>query len=150
VTVTLPLTLAIIESLTVGAGGDTFVLPLESVEECVDLPAASRAEGRDDGVLNLRGQPLPWARLRTLLGLPPVAAARESVVVVKHEGRFAGLAVDALHGEGQTVIRPLPALFDEVPDVSGTAVLGDGRVALILDIPRLLQHVEAGAETESG
>jgi two-component system chemotaxis sensor kinase CheA len=74
------------------------------------------------------------------LGLGAEAAARESVVVVRDGPVMAGLAVDALLGESQTVVKPLGRLFRGVPGVSGSAVLGSGRVALILDVPALLRE----------
>jgi two-component system chemotaxis sensor kinase CheA len=139
ITIRLPLTLAIIQGFQVAVGEDTYILPLDAVVECLDLPAEERA-GEADGVLNLRGRPLPYLRLGRRLGLGAEAAARESVVVVRDGPVMAGLAVDALLGESQTVVKPLGRLFRGVPGVSGSAVLGSGRVALILDVPALLRE----------
>jgi two-component system chemotaxis sensor kinase CheA len=146
VTLRLPLTLALIEGLAVSAGGETFVLPLDQVVECVDMPA--NGEGRVSGLIDLRGAPVPYVRLREhfALGLEE-GAERENVVVVESgEGR-AGLAVDAVHGRSQTVIKPLGRLFREVRGISGSAILGDGRVALILDVPALLREAVREHET---
>jgi two-component system chemotaxis sensor kinase CheA len=146
--ITLPLTLAIVDGFAVGAGGETYVLPIEAVAECVELPRSESRNGRATGVLNLRGQPLPYLRLRDFFGLGGEPASRESVVVIRHgEGR-AGLAVDELHGEGQTVIKPLASLFRRVPGVSGSALLGDGRVALILDVGNLMRAALAALEAK--
>lgn len=134
----LPLMLSIIEGFSVVVGEETYVLPLESVIECVDLPAAEKHPGRT-GVLNLRGQPLPYLRLREHFGVEGTPPARESVVVISHGQGKAGLAVDMLLGQGQTVVKPLSKLFQQVPGVSGSAILGTGRVALILDVPSLLE-----------
>lgn len=139
ITIRLPLTLAIIQGFQVAVGEDTYILPLDAVVECLDLPAEERA-GEADGVLNLRGRPLPYLRLGRRLGLGTEAAARESVVVVRDGPAMAGLAVDALLGESQTVVKPLGQLFRGVSGVSGSAVLGSGRVALILDVPALLRE----------
>jgi two-component system chemotaxis sensor kinase CheA len=144
VSLRLPLTVAIIEGLGVGAGGESFVLPLDAVIECVDLPAPMRANAAAQGVLDLRGDPLPYFRLSDALGLPRQRGARENVVVVRHEAARAGIAVDLLEGERQTVIKPLGRLFQGVPGVSGSAVLASGRVALILDVPDLLRKVIGG------
>jgi two-component system chemotaxis sensor kinase CheA len=133
----LPLMLSIIEGFSVGVGEETYVLPLQSVLECVELPEEERRPGRT-GVLNLRGQPLPYLRLREHFGVEGPPPARESVVVIRHARGLAGLAVDALLGQGQTVIKPLSRLFQRVSGVSGSAILGTGRVALILDVSSLL------------
>jgi two-component system chemotaxis sensor kinase CheA len=134
----LPLMLSIIEGFSVGVGEEIYILPLQSVLECVELPEQERRPGCT-GVLNLRGQPLPFVRLRDHFEVPGPPAARESVVVVSHGRGQVGLAVDALLGQGQTVVKPLGRLFQQVPGVSGTAILGTGRVALILDVPALLK-----------
>jgi two-component system chemotaxis sensor kinase CheA len=91
-------------------------------------------------VINLRGQPLPDLRLRGLFhphGAPP---RRENIVVVKYDGGQAGLVVDALYGESQTVIKPLGRLFQGLAGISGSTILGNGRVALIPDVPSLLRE----------
>ena len=135
----LPLTLAIIQGFQVAVGQETYILPLDAVVECLDLPAEDRG-GDGEGVLNLRGRPLPYLRLGRRLGLGAGPGARESVVVVRDGPTMAGLAVDALLGESQTVVKPLGRLFRGVPGVSGSAVLGSGRVALILDVPSLMRE----------
>jgi two-component system, chemotaxis family, sensor kinase CheA len=134
-----PLTLAIIQGFRVQVAGEVYILPLDAVAECVELPAGSEP-GRC-GVLDLRGQPLPFVRLREHFGLADGPPPRENVVVVQYAGASVGLAVDALLGESQTVIKPLGRMFRNVRGVSGSAILGDGRVALILDIAGLLREV---------
>jgi two-component system chemotaxis sensor kinase CheA len=140
VTLRLPLTLAIIDGLTVEAGGEVFVVPLESVVECVDLPPEESSGDRISGLISLRGAPLPYLRLREHFLLDSQQRGRESVVVVESEGRVAGIAVDALLGKSQTVIKPLGRLFMGVKGLSGSAVLGSGRVALIVDVATLLRE----------
>ena len=134
---TLPLTLAIIDGFLVGVGGACFALPLEMVVECIELPAGSGAEDRD--YLNLRGQVLPFLRLRELFEVPQQAPRRQNVVVVRCGGRQAGLAVDSLLGECQTVIKPLGVLFERLRGISGSTILASGEVGLILDVPQLIQ-----------
>jgi two-component system chemotaxis sensor kinase CheA len=141
VTVRLPLTLAIIEGFGVGIGDATYVLPLHAVLECIELPDEERRSDRSSGVINLRGEPLPYIRLRDWFGLSNTHPARENVVVIEVDGAKAGLAVDTLYGTRQTVIKPLGKRFQELPAIAGSAILGNGRVALILDVPRLVREV---------
>jgi two-component system chemotaxis sensor kinase CheA len=136
-TLRLPLTLSIIESFSVGVGEETYVIPLENVLECVELPGAERRPGRT-GFVNLRGEPLPYIRLRDHFRLEGEPPARENIVVIGHGRGRAGFAVDMLLGQGQTVIKPLGKLCQGLPGVAGSTLLGDGRVALILDVPALL------------
>jgi two-component system chemotaxis sensor kinase CheA len=135
-TIRLPLTLAIIDGFAVRVGTETYVIPLGSVQECLELPREKhRAE--EGGVINLRGEALPYVRLRDLFGCGGKAAEREKIIVVEYQGGRAGLAADELLGEQQAVIKPLGRLFQGIPGVSGSTILGNGRVALILDVPAL-------------
>lgn len=145
VTVRLPLTLAIIDGFGVGVGDEVFVIPLSAVAECLEFPTKARGRAEAVGVLNLRGHALPYARLGALFGRPGPPALRENVVVVHdHVGR-AGLVVDALLGARQAVIKPLGRLVRGARGVSGATILGDGRVALILDVPSVLRRLLASA-----
>lgn len=158
----LPLTLAIIDGFLVAVGDSSFVIPLELVVECVELSAdeVRAAHGRQQ--INLRGEVLPFIRLKDLFGVGGSAAAadataqaletasqgsyarrpaRENVVVVQYAGQRAGLVVDTLQGEYQTVIRPLGQVFAGMQGVSGFTILGSGLVALILDVPGLVRRV---------
>jgi hypothetical protein len=107
-TMRLPLTLAIIDGFLVGVGGAAYVMPLDSVVECIELP--NRRGERN--YLNLRGEVLPFLRLRELFEVAG-APRRQNVVVVQYGGRQAGLVVDQLMGECQTVIKPLGVLFEQ-------------------------------------
>ncbi|MCY1082574.1 chemotaxis protein CheA [Archangium lansingense] len=138
VTLRVPLTLATIQGFSVGVGEETYVLPLEAVRECLELPT-DRSGQPGGGVLNLRGRSLPYLRLRELLGVQGPGPDRESVVVLGHGGSRAGLVVDSLFGEGQCVLKPLGRLFRHLPGVSGSTILGSGRVGLVLDVPTLLR-----------
>lgn len=140
ITLRLPLTLAIIAGFAVGVGGETYLIPLDAVVECLELPREDcpHADGR--GVLSLRGGVLPYLRLREVFGLDSAALGREHVVVVRHDGGQVGIAVDVLYGESQTVIKPLGRLFQGLPGIAGSAILGSGRVALILDVEALLRQ----------
>ena len=136
VTIRLPLTLAIIEGFSVGVDSEVYVLPLAAIQECVELPANHLAGNNEQGVMTLRGEPLPFIRLRHLFGLES-GKQRENVVVVGYQGRHAGIVVDALYGEHQAVIKPLGNLFQDLPCISGSTILGNGRIALVLDVPGL-------------
>ncbi|MDC0713638.1 chemotaxis protein CheA [Stigmatella sp. ncwal1] len=135
----LPLTLSIIEGFSVAVGPQTYVIPLENVLECVELPVEECHPGRT-GFVNLRGAALPYVRLREHFGLGGSAPSRENLVVIGHGRGVAGLAVDTLLGQGQTVIKPLGKFCQGLPGLAGSTLLGDGRVALILDVPALLQQ----------
>jgi two-component system chemotaxis sensor kinase CheA len=135
----LPLTLAIIEGFGVGVGAETYLLPLENVRECVELPAAQARDDGPSGVADLRGQPLPFLRLRHHLGVASPRPARESVVVVEDRRQRIGLVVDRLDGGSQAVVKPLSGALRGAGGLLGTTVLGDGRVALILDVAGLVR-----------
>lgn len=138
-TLRLPLTLAVIQGFAMGVGDQVYVVPIELVQECLELPAEQRT-AEEAGMLSLRGQPLPYLRLRSVFGVGGRAPARENVVVLRHPDGIMGLAVDQLHGDGQRVIRPLGRLFQDAPGISGSTILGDGRVGLILDTPTLVRR----------
>ncbi|WP_223634993.1 chemotaxis protein CheA [Corallococcus sp. EGB] len=138
-TLRLPLTLAVIQGFAMGVGDQVYVVPIESVQECMEVPGGERT-AEASGVLSLRGQPLPYLRLRQVFSLGGDSPARENVVVLKHPDGVIGLAVDELQGDGQRVIRPLGRLFQGVPGISGSTILGDGRVALLLDTPALVRR----------
>jgi two-component system chemotaxis sensor kinase CheA len=135
----LPLTLAIIDGILVGVGSSAFIVPLDRVTECVELPAGP--DGRD--CMDLRGEVLPFIRLRSVFGISDDPPRRQSVVVVEQAGQRTGLVVDALLGQFQTVIKPLNALFSDATCISGSTILGNGEVALILDVgPLVADHTE--------
>jgi two-component system chemotaxis sensor kinase CheA len=136
VTVRLPLTLAIIDGFLVQVGASVFVIPLDMIEECIEY---ATEPGQD--YTNLRGQVLPLVRLRALFRIDGAATRRESIVVLKFGNHRAGLVVDTLLGEFQTVIKPLSPMFSEVKCISGSTILGNGEVALILDVAALMHTV---------
>jgi two-component system chemotaxis sensor kinase CheA len=141
VTIRLPLTLAIIDGFLVGVDRATYVVPLEMVVECLELQEIAV----DRNYLNLRGEVLPFVRLRELFEVTGERPKRENVVVVKAGSQKAGIVVDVLHGEFQTVIKPLSAIFHKLRGISGSTILGTGDVALILDVQALTQ-LAANAE----
>jgi two-component system chemotaxis sensor kinase CheA len=140
ITIRLPLTLAIIEGFSVRVGSETFVVPLEHVTECTELPAEQRSP-EASGILSLRGSPLPYVRLRRLFSVSGEAPKRENIVVVRINEFHAGIAVDELLGGMQAVVKPLGRAFRSVSGIAGSTVLGDGRVGLIIDVPSLMRGV---------
>ena len=144
VTVRLPLTLAIINGFQVAVGKSVFVVPMDMVDECVEFSAEPGHDYTD-----LRGQVLPFIRLRELFDVAGTPSARQNIVVVKHAGEKFGLVVDALLGEAQTVIKPLSRMFAQVRGISGSSILGSGDVALILDVPLLMQEAQAARAAAS-
>ncbi|CRM78700.1 chemotaxis protein CheA [Pseudomonas sp. 44 R 15] len=148
VRIRLPLTLAIINGFLVGIDQSTYVIPLDMVQECIELDERQRQSSRDDGYLDLRGEVLPLVDLREHFSHEGPAARRQNVVVVRYAEHKAGLVVDDLLGEFQTVIKPLGKLFGALRGISGSTILGSGAVALILDVPALLnQLVQLEART---
>jgi two-component system chemotaxis sensor kinase CheA len=142
ITIRLPLTLAIIDGFSVIANNETYVIPLEIISECIELPP-DQISSEQVGVISLRGEPLPYVRLREVFGAPKQRPLRENVVVVHRDGGYAGIAVETLLGECQAIIKPLNRIFRDVPGVSGSTILDSGRVALILDVSTLLREVSA-------
>ncbi|NMM37985.1 MAG: chemotaxis protein CheA [Glaciimonas sp.] len=140
VTVRLPLTLAIIDGFLIEIGNSVFVIPLDMIEECV---AYSAEPGHN--YTDLRGHVLPFIRLRELFAVEGEPTRRENIVVLKHAGQRAGLVVDTLLGEFQTVIKPLGKMFSQVKCISGSTILGNGEVALILDVPALVRQASQAA-----
>jgi len=141
ITIRLPLTLAIIDGFGVGVGDETYVVPMHTVLECLQLPAEEQHQGNRFGVINLRGEPLPYVRLRDWFDIPGSRRNRENIVVVAVDCVKAGLVVDSLLGARQTIIKPLGEKFKDVRGIAGSAILGNGRVALIVDVQGLLRDV---------
>jgi len=141
VRIRLPLTLAIINGFLVGIDQSTYVIPLDMVQECIELSEDDGTASREQGYLDLRGEVLPLVYLRDHFNHEGRAARRQNVVVVRYAELKAGLVVDDLLGEFQTVIKPLGKLFGALRGISGSTILGSGAVALILDVPALLTQI---------
>lgn len=140
VTLRLPLTLAIIDGLLVRVGTSYFVLPLANSLECVELNSDDIRHAHGNHLATVRGQLVPYIRLREYFRVPEEQPEREQVMVVETDhGRY-GFAVDQVLGDHQTVIKNLGRLYRNVSVVSGATILGDGTVALILDPQRLVSE----------
>jgi two-component system chemotaxis sensor kinase CheA len=138
ITLRLPLTLAIIEGLLVRVADARYAIPLTAVEECVELSEADATRSKGRSFLNIRGELVPFLRLRELFDEPGEPDAHQKVVIVAAADTRVGLVVDQIIGGHQTVIKSLSKLHADVPSFSGATILGDGAVALILDVPHLI------------
>lgn len=142
-----PLTLAIINGFRFSVGDEQFVVPLETVLECQEWHGPT---GQLHGSFNRHGRLLPFIDLAVLFhGCSSSKVIRRNVLVVSYGSEMRGVVVDELHGEMQTVVKPLGPIFRSLPGISGATVLGCGRIALVLDVAHLFhtvtQHVDACA-----
>lgn len=148
VTLRLPLTLAIIEGLLVEVAGERYTLPMSSVQEIVELPADKLKPSRSGDFLDIRGHFVPFLRLRGLFNCDGIAPSEQNVVILQSgEGRV-GVVVDRIIGTNQTVIKQMSKLHRRARCISGATILGDGSVALIVDVPQLVSS--GRAQTEGG
>ncbi|MDR3438052.1 chemotaxis protein CheA [Telmatospirillum sp.] len=138
ITLGLPLTLAIIDGLLVRVGLGRFVIPLSAVEECVELSLEEDLRHNGRNFLNIRGALVPFIRLRDVFSSRQPADPYQKVVIISAGERRVGLVVDQVLGDHQTVIKSLSKLHADVQNFSGATILGDGSVALILDIGHLV------------
>ncbi len=139
ITLHLPLTLAIIDGILVRVSVGYYVIPLSAVEEFVDLTADEDKPNSGRSFLNIRGELVPFIRLREIFNTQDPAELHQKVVIVSETGRRLGLVVDQVLGEHQTVIKSMSPLHANVQTFSGATILGDGSVALILDVAEVAQ-----------
>ena len=135
----LPLTLAIIEGLLVHVGEDRYVIPLSAIEECLELTADRFATTSDRNLIQVRGVPVPLIRLRKIFCLPDPRPPLEQAVVVSVGDLRVGIGVDEVIGNHQTVIKSLGKLYRKADCISGATIMGDGNVALILDLAGIIR-----------
>ncbi|MBJ6801920.1 chemotaxis protein CheA [Geomonas propionica] len=140
--VRIPLTLAIIESLLVKIGKDAFMMPLAMVDECVELTREDVARSHGRNLARVRGHLVPYIPLRERFAIAGPPPEIEQIVITQVNGTRVGFVVDHVLGEHQTVIKSLGRAYKDTEGISGATILGDGSVALILDIPQLVQAVE--------
>jgi two-component system chemotaxis sensor kinase CheA len=138
VSLRIPLTLAIIDGLLVRVGTGRYVIPLASVEECVELSVEQDVRSTGRNLITLRDQLVPFIRLRQMFATGLEPDPHQKIVVVSTGQDRVGLVVDQILGDHQTVIKALSAFHAEVGAFSGATILGDGGVALILDIAHLV------------
>ena len=147
ITLRLPLTLAIIDGLLVRVGQGRYVIPLSAIEECVELKAEDDTRSRGHTFLNIRGSLVPFMRLREVFATGTEPDQFQKVVIVSAGEQRVGLVVDQVIGDHQTVIKSLSKLHAELGAFSGATILGDGTVALILEVAHLVEHGQQRADT---
>ena len=147
-TLGLPLTLAVLDGMIVRAGTERFVFPLSSIVETMQLdPKAVEALPGDRNVLRLRGEIAPLIRLRDLLGIRAIGNEPNIVIVETDTLPRIAIAVDEIVGQQQVVVKNLESSFRRVEGVSAATILGDGLVALILDVDALPAMAQASRRT---
>lgn len=133
----IPLTLAIIEGLLIRIENDYFVIPLNSVEACIELTAEEQDLHPNRNVINYRGSILPYIRIKDTFEIEGERKDIEQIVVIHSNDSICGFVVDEVVGDYQTVIKSLGFVYRNIEGVSGATILGDGSIALILDIAKL-------------
>ena len=154
IAIRLPLTLAIIDGFQVRVGDAQYIVPLDMVDECIELNESLREKDGNANYLNLRGEILPFVHLKDMFRVKGYEDSernaemsdiegrhRDNIIVVQFGGKKAGFVVDELLGEHQTVIKPLGKVFRNLKGISGTTILGSGEVAMIIDIPEMVSRV---------
>ena len=147
-TLHLPLTLAIIECMLVRVGDGRYAIPLSAVEECLELPASEVSGTAKRNFLDVRGELVPYVRLRDSFATDHPADLFQKVVIVGQARARVGLVVDQIIGNTQTVIKSLSRLHAGLGNFSGATILGDGNVALILDITSLIASAQKDQRTQ--
>lgn len=149
----LPLTLSIIDGLFVGVGAETYVIPLASiVQSCAARPDDSLHIFGSQEVLPVAGKPLPLLRLGRLFGVAQgdCATSQELIVIVQHDDKRVGLVVDQLLGQSQVVLKNLDTTLRGVRGIGGATITPEGRVALVLDVPCLVNQLQLHRSTTPG
>lgn len=137
-TLNIPLTLAIIDGLLVKIGEEHFVFPLAMVESCIEIPHTEIAGEDGRQYVNVRGEIVPYIYLRGQFDINGGCPDIEQIVITDIEKKRIGFVVDHVIGGHQTVIKSLGKVYKDIEGISGATILGDGTIALILDIPKLL------------
>ncbi|HEY9069614.1 MAG TPA: chemotaxis protein CheA [Candidatus Ozemobacteraceae bacterium] len=149
-TLRLPLTLSIIEGLVVALGTWLFVLPLAAVEECIELTRQDEELNYRKNVIMVRDRIVPYIPLREKFGIAGAPPEIQQVVIVGIGQHRVGFVVDQVIGEFQTVIKPLGKIYKDVSGISGASILGDGTVALIIDLTKIILEEQLHEFTAKG
>ena len=147
----MPLTLAIIDGFQVRVGEAQYIVPLDMVDECIELNDTLRSNDEQANYINLRGEILPFMHLNEVFGveIDNEDNHRDNIVVVQFAGKKAGFVVDELLGEHQTVIKPLGKVFQNLKGISGATILGSGEVAMIIDVPEMVTRAISTEHNQS-
>lgn len=140
---TIPLTLAIIDGFMFGMGGNLYVFNLSSVRECVEYNRSDKTDTGDQFTINIRGDLIPCIDLLSLFGIPCNIWGYSKIIIVDHAGAKYGFLVDRIIGKCQSVIKPLGRGATSTDMISGATILGDGSVALLLDIAAIIRRMTA-------
>ncbi len=144
----LPLNLAIIEGLMIRLADRLFVFPLSLVEECIELTRADQSRHYNKNVVMVRGQIVPYILLREKFAVDGEPPAVQQVVIINQNGRRVGFTVDQVVGEYQTVIKSWGKFCSHTPGITGATILGDGNIALIVDLPVLIEEEKNYLDSE--
>ncbi len=147
ITLKIPLTLAIIEGLLVVIGKEYYVVPLSSVDGCIEITRSELEKTGDRRIIPYRGDLLPYVNLRSYFDVAGEMPELVQMVIASSQDSRVGFVVDSVIGDNQTVIKPLGRMYKDVTGISGATILGDGTVALILDVNRLAQSAQKEKET---
>jgi two-component system chemotaxis sensor kinase CheA len=139
ISLTLPFTLAIIEGLLVQINDSRLIFPMSAVTENVELHSSERRCKNGRNVISVRGELITYVNLRSLFQMEGEVPEIEKIVIVVHEAQRVSFVVDRVLGTHQTVLQPLGRFFRNVIVASGTTIMGDGGVALILDIASIIK-----------
>ncbi len=143
----LPLTLAIIEGLLVSVGDASYVLPMSLVEECVEITREDVTRANGNQLASVRGELIPYVRLRDWFDVPGDRPPIEQIAIAHAGGNRFGVVIDHVIGQHQTVIKTLGSAYRDVKGFSGATILGDGSVALIIDLPTVMQAAVRDSQT---
>ena len=146
ITIKLPLTLAIIDGFMVKISEQPYIIPLDMIHECIELTQEDKDDIEKDKFINLRDHILAVLDLRKFFKYEFEKSYRENIVIVSFGSLKVGLIVDEVLGEFQTVIKPMNAVFKNLKGIGGATILGNGKVAPILDIPVLLKYANKYGE----
>jgi two-component system chemotaxis sensor kinase CheA len=142
ITLKLPLTLAIIDGLLVVIGGQFFIIPLSIVNECIEFNEAANRTSSGRRIIMVRNELIPYIHLRNFFNITEEAPEIQQIVIIELEGKRIGFVVDNVVGDHQTVIKSLGKAFRDIECISGATVLGDGSVALIVDVNKIYMEIE--------
>jgi two-component system chemotaxis sensor kinase CheA len=137
----LPINLAIIDGLLFTVGDELFVVNIATVSECLELTPEIKKSAGGQNILKLRDSLIPFVYLRSLLSIPGESPEHEQIIILNTHEQVIGFVVDSVQGKHQTVVKSTSRLFANVKDVTGATILGDGRIALILDANNLAKRV---------
>jgi two-component system chemotaxis sensor kinase CheA len=145
----LPITLAIIDGLLFTVGTELFVVNISSVSECLELTPEIRKAAGGRNILKLRDIVVPFVHLRNILNIPGTPPDHQQIIIMHTQEQILGFVVDSVEGKHQTVVKTTSRLFANVKEVTGATILGDGRIALILDTNVIAQKVNGKHQTIS-